>query len=79
MFTVVYKWSVKYIPFLFNRIRADGNELNDINKTINKTIKVKKKKNKKKINQNTPLTPENTKLIQPMFKVNVRKFTNELL
>jgi hypothetical protein len=75
MFTIVYKWNVKYVPFLFNRIRADGNELNDINKTIT----VKKKKNKKKINQNTPLTPENTKLIQPMFKVNVRKFTNELL
>jgi len=75
MFTVVYKWSVKYIPFLFNRIRADGNELNDINKTIT----VKKKKNKKKINQNTPLKPETTKFIQPMFKVNVRKFTNELL
>ncbi len=75
MFTVVYKWKVKYIPFLFNRIRADGNELNDINKTIT----VKMKKNKKKINQNTPLKPENTKFIQPMFKSNVINFTNELL
>ena len=68
-----YKLSIKYIPFLFNRVRANGNELND----INKVIKMRKKISQK--NRNTPLRPESNKPILPMFKVNSRKPINELL
>lgn len=73
IFIYHYKWSIKYIPFLFNRVRANGNELND----INKAIQCRNKNSQKK--RNTPFRSESTKQILPMFKMNIRKPTNELL
>ena len=57
----IYKWSIRYIPFYFNRVRANGFELKDIELT-----KKKKSTNTRKI-LNTPLKPID-KIIQPLFK-----------
>ena len=65
----VYKWKIYYIPFYFNRVRANGAELNDCEK-INQISKQNKKSTRKKLN--TPLIPEN-KIIQPIFKTNHRQ------
>jgi hypothetical protein len=70
MFKIHYKWSIKYIPFQFNRVRANGYELMDI-KDKNKD---KPKKKNTRIKLNTPLKPDDNKYIQPMFK---RRITNE--
>lgn len=56
----IYKWNVKYIPFYFNRVRANGIELQDYNNKIKNTQKTRKI-------LNTPLKPIN-KIIQPLFK-----------
>jgi len=68
-----YKWTIKYIPFLFNRVRANGTELNDIAQKIQEEQKQKKEKKEKRKkntrkNLNTPIKPDNNKVIQPMFK-----------
>ena len=65
-----YRWNIKYIPFLFNRVRANGIELNDIKTNKN----TKPKKTRKKLN--TPIKPDNNKVIIPMFKI--RKTKDEL-
>lgn len=65
----VYKWKIYYIPFYFNRVRANGAELNDCGK-MNQISKQNKKITRKKLN--TPLIPEN-KIIQPIFKTNHRQ------
>tara|TARA_B100001287_G_scaffold138453_2_gene116594 strand:- start:4966 stop:5787 length:822 start_codon:yes stop_codon:yes gene_type:complete len=56
-----YKWNIKYVSFFFNRVRANGLELNDIKKVD------KQKKTKK--NRNTPIKPDQNKVIQPIFKL----------
>ena len=62
----VYKWKIHYVPFYFNRVRANGAELNDSEK-MKKISKQKTKSTRKKLN--TPLIPTN-KIIQPLFKIN---------
>lgn len=62
-----YRWNIKYIPFLFNRVRANGIELNDIKTNKN----TKPKKTRKKLN--TPIKPDNNKVIIPMFKIRKTK------
>jgi hypothetical protein len=62
----VYKWKIHYVPFYFNRVRANGAELNDSEK-MKKISKQNKKSTRKKLN--TPLIPSN-KIIQPLFKIN---------
>jgi len=62
----VYNWKIYYIPFYFNRVRANGTELNDSEK-MKKISKQKTKSTRKKLN--TPLIPTN-KIIQPLFKIN---------
>lgn len=57
----IYKWSIRYIPFYFNRVRANGFELKDIELT-----KKKESTNTRKI-LNTPFKPID-KIIQPLFK-----------
>ena len=62
----VYKWKIYYVPFYFNRVRANGAELNDSEK-MKQIGKQNKKSTRKKLN--TPLIPSN-KIIQPLFKTN---------
>ena len=56
----IYKWNVKYIPFYFNRVRANGIELQDYNNKMKNTQKTRK-------TLNTPLKSSD-KIIQPLFK-----------
>ena len=73
VFVNEYKWSIRYIPFLFNRVRMNGFELNDINK-----IDKPKKKNTRKI-LNTPIKPKDFNKIKPMFKSINKNTINESL
>ena len=59
----LYKWSIRYIPILFNRVRADGTELHDAG--IN--IKKMKKKSKEENKRITPIV-DNNKVVKPLFK-----------
>jgi hypothetical protein len=66
-----YKWNIKYIPFLFNRVRANGFELKD----INSKMVVKKNNRRKKLN--TPLKPNSNKIIKPIFKAIIKSSKDE--
>lgn len=60
-----YRWNIKYIPFYFNRVRANGFELRDVEPTkIGNTKNTRKK-------LNTPIKVT-TKIIQPMFKRRIK-------
>lgn len=60
-----YRWNIKYIPFFFNRVRANGFELKDMDPT-----KIGKSKNTRK-KLNTPIKVP-TKIIQPIFKRRIK-------
>lgn len=57
----VYKWNVRYIPFLFNRVRADGRELTD--------CRVGGKKNRRNKHLISPISENDNKVVQPLFKM----------
>ena len=60
----VYKWSIRYISFMFNRVRADGRELADC-KNNGKNRKGKKGNNK----LITPINDNENKVVKPLFKM----------
>ena len=57
----LYKWSIRYVPFLFNRVRADGSELDDCNRFLKKT-----RRRKELI---SPIIENDNKVVQPLFKM----------
>ena len=63
-----YKWIIKYVSFLFNRVRCNGNELQDCAKLFkmrNQPSHIKMVKIKQTISQ----TKSNSKQNAPMFKM----------
>jgi len=63
-----YKWIIKYVSFLFNRVRYNGNELQDCAKLFkmrNQPSHIKMVKIKQTISQ----TKSNSKQNAPMFKM----------
>ena len=76
IFTNDYKWTVHYISFLFNRVRATGVELNDSGIPLDENKVKQKVKNTRKI-LNTPIQLEGYNKIKPMFKRVIKNTTNE--
>tara|TARA_B100001029_G_C14645750_1_gene226636 strand:- start:188 stop:439 length:252 start_codon:yes stop_codon:yes gene_type:complete len=64
--TQQFKWSVRYIPIQFNRVRADGNELPD----SNNYFKILRKREKSMLHNNIDTTQHKKTTPPPPAKQN---------